>query len=126
MAVTYSTATKQARMQAVADAIDAGPSYGKIKLYLANGSTLVGYFPLTKPCATPSGAVLTFDVNPDIDAVLSATGTATLATITTSADTVIVSGLTVGTGGTDIVMLSNVVASTGDTVTLQTATLTHA
>ncbi len=124
MAVTYSTAAKTARMTAIGDLVG---NAGKIKGYLANGSTLVATWALPSPCYSSSAnGVLTFDIDPDIDATLSTTGTITLATITTSADVVVVSGLTVGTSGTDIIMSDNVVASTGDTVTLQTATLTHA
>ena len=131
MAVTYSTAAKTARMQAVADAIDGGSGAGKIKGY-TSGDVLVATWTLDDPCTGTDGGVsngvLTFDVAPDKQAVLATTGTITKATITTSADTVVVSGLTVTVtgGGGDLTMSDNVVASTGDTVTLQTATITHA
>lgn len=123
MAVTYSTTAKTARMQAVADTVG---NAGKIKGYTA-GDVLVATWTLPSPCyESVSSGVLTFDVNPDIAATLATTGTITKATITTSADTVVVSGLTVGTSASDLIMSDNVVASTGDTVTLQTATITHA
>jgi hypothetical protein len=123
MAVTYSTAAKTARMQAIGDLIG---NNGKIKGY-TSGDVLVATWTLPSPSADPAASgVLTFDINPDINAVLATTGTITKATITTSGDTVVVSGLTVGTSASDIIMSSNVVASTGDTVTLQTATITHA
>ena len=123
MSVIYASALRTTRMQAVADAIDAGTA-GKLKLY-TSGDALLATFTLADPCGTVSGDTLTFDVDPDINATVAATGTATKATITTSADAVIVSGLTVGTGSENIVMSSNVIGSTGDTVTLETATLTH-
>jgi hypothetical protein len=125
MAVTYTAAAKTARMQAIGDLIG---NAGKIKGY-TSGDVLVATWTLPSPSApAASNGVLTFDVNPDINATLATPGTIAKATIATSADTVVLSGLTVGlTGsGADIVMSNNVVASTGDTVTLQTATLTHA
>jgi hypothetical protein len=123
MAVTYTTAAKTARMEAVNSLIG---NAGKIKGY-TSGDVLVATWTLPSPSApAASNGVLTFDIDPDINAVLATTGTITKATITTSGDTVVVSGLTVGTSASDIIMSSNVVASTGDTVTLQTATLTHA
>lgn len=123
MSVIYGSTLRTARMQAVLDAIDAG-SNGKLKLY-TSGDVLLVTFTLADPCGAVSGDTLTLDIDPDITGTVAATGTATKATITTSADAVIVSGLTVGTGSENIVMSSNVIGNLGDTVTLQTATLTH-
>jgi hypothetical protein len=121
MAVIYASTLRTSRMDAVLTAIG---NAGKIKGY-TSGDVLVATWALPTPSGSVSGDVLTFDVDPDINATLATTGTITKATITTAADAVVVSGLTVGTSGTNLVMSSNVVGSTGDTVTLQTATLTH-
>lgn len=124
MAVTYDAAVKTARMQAVADQIDVGTGAGKLKI--RDGSNnILATFTLTDPCGSVSGSVLTLDFDPDISATASATGTAANAIITDSADNTKVSGLTVGTTGTDIVLTSTSITS-GQTVTIQTGTLTHA
>ena len=126
MAVTYSTAAKNARLDAVTALIDAGASPGKLKIGTTGMGTVLATFTLADPSAVAaSGGVLTFDFDPDISATASATGTAAAATITDSADTVVISGLTVGTTGTDIVLDSTSITS-GQTVTLATAAITHA
>ena len=124
MAVTYDAAVKTARMQAVADQIDVGTGAGKLKIRDASNNILAT-FTLTDPCGSVSGSVLTLDFDPDITATASATGTAANAIITDSADNTKISGLTVGTSGTDIVMTSTS-STSGQTVTIQTGTLTHA
>lgn len=124
MAVTYSTAAKTARMAAVITEIDAGSGAGKLKIR-DSGNTVLVTITLTDPCGTASTGVLTFDFDPDISAVASATGTANNAIITDSADVTVISGLTVGTSGTDIVLDSTSITS-GQTVTITTGTITHA
>lgn len=124
MAITYSTAAKTARLNAVVTQIDAGASPGKLKI--RDGSnTVLATLTLADPCGTVSGAVLTFDFDPDISATASASGTAANAIITDSADTTVISGLTVGTSGTDIV-LDSVSITSGQTVTITAGTITHA
>lgn len=125
MAVTYAAAVKTARMNAVVAQIDEGTGAGKLKLYKADGTSLVAVFTLTDPCGTVAGSVLTFDADPDLTTTTTDAGTIALATITDSDDEVKISGLTVGTSGTDIVIDNNVVTS-GQTVNLLTGTLTHA
>ncbi|MCK0507927.1 hypothetical protein [Aromatoleum anaerobium] len=126
MAVTYSTAVKTLRMQAVADAIDAGASAGTLEIGTAAMGTVLATFALVEPCGTVSGAVLTLDFDPDIsDTSADATGTAAAAQIKNGSGTVVISGLTVGTSGTDIV-LDNTSITAGQTVTLTAGTLTHA
>lgn len=125
MAVTYATAVKTARMEAVVTKIDEGASAGKLKIYTTGLGTLLATFTLADPCGTVSGAVLTFDFDPDLSTTAAATGTAAAATITDSDDEVMISGLTVGTSGTDII-LDSVSITSGQTVTLTTGTITHA
>jgi len=125
MAVTYTTAVKTARMQAVADQIDAGASPGKLKIRDASDVVLATLI-LADPCGTAASGVLTIDFSPAIsDTSADATGTATNAIITDSSDTTVVSGLTVGTSGTDIV-IDNTSINIGQTVTVTAGTITHA
>ena len=125
MAVTYTTAAKNARLQAVADLIDAGAA-GKLKIGTAGRGTVLATFTLADPCGTVAAGVLTFDFDPDIsDVSADNTGTAAAAIITDSADTTVVSGLTVGTAATDII-LNNTSIAAGQQVDLTTGTITHA
>lgn len=124
MSVTYTTAAKTARMQAVADLIDAGASPGKLKIR-DSGNNILATFTLADPCGTCASGVLTFDFDPDISAVASGTGTAANAIITDSADTTVISGLTVGTSGTDVVLDSTSITA-GQIVTITAGTITHA
>ncbi len=125
MAVTYTTAAKTARMQAVINQIDAGVSPGKLKIR-DSGNVVLATLTLADPCGTVAAGVLTFDFDPDIsDTSADASGTAANAIITDSADTTIISGLTVGISGTDIV-LDPVSITAGQTVTITAGTITHA
>lgn len=126
MAVTYSTAAKAARMTAVVNQIDAGAGAGTLEIGTSGMGSILAILTLADPCGTVSGAVLTFDFDPDIsDTSANNTGTAAEARIKDSDGTVIISGLTVGTSGTDIVLDSTSI-TTGQTVTLTTGTITHA
>lgn len=128
MSVTYAAATKTARMNAVVTAIGAS---GKLKLFAADGVTLLATFTLAATAGTVSGAVLTLsDANGATAGILnttaSAAGTAAKASITTSADVdVLTNTLTVGTSASDII-LDNVVFALGQAITINSATLTHA
>lgn len=122
MSVIYAAAVRTARLQAVVDAIDAGTA-GKLKFYTA-ADELLATLTLADPCGTVSGDILTFDADPDITAAASGTGTVAKATITTSADAVIVSGLTVGTSGADIIVDSTSITS-GQTVSFNSGTIRH-
>lgn len=123
MAVTYPTALKTTRMEAVLAAIDAG-SAGKLEIGTAGMAATLVTFTLVDPAGSVSGAVLTLDFDPDISGVASGTGTAAAARIRTSADADVVTGLTVGTSGTDIILDSTSI-TTGQTVTILTGTITH-
>lgn len=124
MAVIYAAAIRTARMNEVLDAIDAGAGAGKLNIgTTAMGSTLVT-LTLADPAGSVSGDVLTLDFDPDISAAASNTGTAAAATITDSDDNVIVSGLTVGTSGTNIILDSTSITS-GQNVIITTGTITH-
>lgn len=124
MAVIYAAALRTARMNEVVAAIDAGTGAGKLKIGTAAMASTLATLTLADPCGTVSGDVLTFDFDPDISATAGNSGTAAEATITDSADNVIISGLTVGTSGTNIV-LDSVSITAGQTVTITAGTLTH-
>jgi len=125
MAVTYNTATKNARMQAVADNIDGGSGAGVIEIGTAGMATVLAQITLADPCGTVSGGVLTFSGFPRSDTSANATGVAAAAVIKASDGTVVVSGLTVGTSGTDII-LDTTAIDTGEVVTLNNASITAA
>lgn len=131
MPVVYATATKTTRLAAVL--ADIGAS-GKLKLYAADGTTLLATFILAATAGVVSGAgpvILTLsDANGGAAGVLnttaSAAGTAAKASITTSADVVVVTNaLTVGTSAADII-LDNCVFTAGQAVTITSGVLTHA
>jgi hypothetical protein len=127
MSVTYSTAVKNARMTAVRDQIDAGGAAGKLEIGTTGMGTVLATITLGysgSSTGTVSGGVLTL-VMPKSDSSADATGTAAAARIRTSANADVITGLTVGTSGTDIVLDSTSITA-GQTVTINSATITHA
>jgi hypothetical protein len=128
MAVTYSTAVKTARMTAVRDQIDAGGAAGKLEIGTTGMGTVLATIPLGYSGAstgTISGAVLTLAGFPRSDTSADATGTAAAARIRTSANADVITGLTVGLSGSDI-NLDSLSITSGQTVTINSATITHA
>jgi hypothetical protein len=128
MSVTYSAAVKTVRMDAVRAAIDGTSSAGLLKITAGTGGTgtVLATIALARPCGTASAGVLTFSGLPKSDTSADAAGTAYGAIITDQDGTTCISGLTVGTSGTDII-IDNQVIVTGQTVTLiATSTITHA
>ncbi len=119
MAVTYTTAMKTARMTATRDNV----ANGTLEILTAADAVLVTYG-LSADGGSVSGAVYTlaFDAS---SVTATGTGTASKAQIKTSGGTANITGLTVGTSGADI-NLSAVAITSGQTVTLSSATLTHA
>jgi hypothetical protein len=128
MAVTYSTAVKNSRLDVVTTAIDAGsgsPSAGSLQIGTAAMATVLAVVNFNGPTAAPpaAGGVLTFSM-PQSDIEANATGTAAAARIRDADGTDIVTDLTVGTSGTDII-LDSVSITEGQTVTINSATITH-
>lgn len=123
MTVTYTTAVKNARLNAVTTAIGAA---GVLEIGTTGMGTVLATIPLANPAAPgASGGVLTFTM-PQTDTSADATGTAAAARIrTASGGTDIVTGLTVGTVGTEVILNSTSI-TTGQTVTITSATITHA
>lgn len=126
MAVTYSTACKTARMNAVVSQIDAGAGTSTIEIGTSGMGTVLAVFDLPDPCGTVTNGVLTFDMDPDLtDSSANAGGTAAAAQIKDGSGTAVITGLTVGTSGADII-LDSVSITAGQTVTLTTGSITHA
>jgi hypothetical protein len=122
MAVTYATATKTARMNAVVT--EAG-STGKLEICTAGYASILATINLNATAGTVSGAVLSLSGFPKTVAA-SAAGTAAIARIRTGANADVITGLTVGTSGTDII-LDNTNIQSGQNVTINaTPTITHA
>ncbi len=134
MATTYATAVKTDRLQNVIDRIGSktyvtGSGAGSAGTLVIGTSGLSGAtgvlatITLQNPCGTNSGAVMTLAGLP-LSTTASATGTAALAEFRNNAGTVVVSGLTVGTAATDII-ISSVSITSGQTVQVTAATITH-
>lgn len=125
MSVVYSTATKTARMTAVRDQIDAGSGAGVLQIGTTGMATVLAEITLNDPSGTISGAVLTLSGFPKSDTSANATGTAAAARIRDSAGNDVLTGLTVGLSAADII-LDSVNFTAGQTVTINSATFSHA
>ena len=125
MALTYSAALKTTRMTAVVTAIDGGGGAGYIEIGTAAMAAVLATIPFSVPCGTVAGAVLTMDITPALSVAATGAGTAAAARIRNFAATDIITGLTVGTSGTHVV-LDNVVIAIGQVITLGSVVLTHA
>jgi hypothetical protein len=134
MAVNYSGTLKTNRMQLVPDLI-AGLTAAASTGTRSAGSLVIGTASLsgatgvlatitlgTTP-ATVSGSVMTISGVP-LTANASAGGTAALAELRNNAGTAIVSGLTVGTATSDVIVTTVTVVS-GQPVTVTSGTITH-
>lgn len=119
MAVTYDASVKTARMTAVKTEVGAS---GKLKIRDASNNILATI--RLGAGGSVSGAVWTF-ISSATSGTASGAGTAANAIITTSGDESKITGLTVGTSGADVI-LDNLVIASGQTVTITSATLTHA
>jgi len=123
MAVTYSAATKDARMTAVRDEIDSGGA-GQIIIGTAGLATVLAEFDLETQSGTISAGVLTFASFPKSDTAANNSGTAAEAKIVNGSAADVVTTLTVGTSGSDVNLDSTTITA-GQTVTLNSATITH-
>lgn len=122
MAVTYTSAVKDSRLSAVVTAIGAS---GKLEIGTTAMGTVLATITLDATAGTASAGVLTFSGFPKSDTSADATGTAAAARIRTSGNTDIVTGLTVGLSASDI-NLDSLSITVGQTVTITSATITHA
>lgn len=118
---------RNARLQIIADAIDAGAAGGKLKFYtgtspgIANAvtGTALGVCTFSVTCGTVSNAILTFSAVTDGTGL--ADGTAGYARVTDSNDISIVD-LTVGAAGSGKeIIMTNVNIVTGGTISVDTS-----
>ena len=125
MTATYSTAMKNNRMQVVLDAINAGAGAGKLEIGTSGMVTVLATIALADPAGSVGGVgVLTLTV-PQSDTSADATGTAAAARIRDSNDADVITGLTVGLSGTEVI-LDSLSITIGQKVTVTAATFTHA
>lgn len=119
MSVTYNAAVKTARMTATRDYF----ANGTLEILTAADAVLVT-FGLSPSGGTVSGGVwtLAFDAG---TVAASGTGTANKAQIKNAGASAHLTGLTVGTSGSDI-NLDNLSIASGQNVTLSGGTITHA
>lgn len=124
MAVNYRTTLKTSRMQAVADDIDSGAGAGTLEVGDAGFATVLATFTCDDPCGTVATDTLSFS-GLTKSVLASNTGTAALGRFKNSTGTVIVSGLTVGTVGTDIIISPSTSVTIGQTVNWTAGTIQH-
>lgn len=124
MAVTYTTAVKNARLDAVTASIGAT---GVLEIGTAGMGTVLATIALGNPAAAAaSGGVLTLAGFPRSDTSADNTGIAAAARIrSASGGTDIITGLTVGTTGADIV-LDSVNITQGQQIIINSASIAHA
>jgi hypothetical protein len=124
MAVVYTNTVKDLRMTQVINSIDAGAGAGYIEIGTTGMASVLATITLADPSGTTSAGVLTLSGFPRSDTTADATGTAAEARIRDSNAVNIITGLTVGTSGANI-NLSSLAITAGDTVTLNSAVITH-
>lgn len=121
MAVTLSTAARNALLDAIAALVDGGAGAGKLKIYDTT-PTLLAELTMSDPAfAAASGGVLTANAITD-DSAANATGTAATFDVTDSDDAVVYSG-SVGTSGADL-NLNTTSISAGLAVSVTSLTIT--
>ena len=134
MAITYSSTLKDKRLQLVSDLIagktaaasSGSATAGKLVIGTSALSGATGVLVTINLPTTPfsiSGGVATLQGVP-LSGTASATGTAAKAELRDNGGNVIVSGLTVGTSGTHIIIPSTSLVSGGDIV-VTAGTITH-
>lgn len=123
MSVTYTTAVKNARLNAV---IAAAGTTAVLEIGTVGMAVVLATIPLANPIAPgATGGVLTLTM-PQSDTSADATGTAAAARIrTATGGTDIVTGLTVGLSGTDVI-LDSISITSGQTVIINSAAIAHA
>lgn len=135
MSVIYTSSLRTNRLNLVVNALGTataptisttGTAAGTLVIGTSSLSGATGVLATVNLSTTPatvSGDVLTISGVP-LSTTASATGTAAKAELRNNAGTVIVSGLTVGTSGTDVI-ISNTAITSGQTVQVTSGTITH-
>ena len=123
MSVVYSAAIKNTRMQDVLTAIDANASPATMEIGTAGMGAVLVIVTLADPSFSLAADVLTLAGVPKSGTATGA-GTAAEARIKDGGGTVCVSGLTVGTSGTNIIA-SSVGIAINDVFQIDSGTITH-
>lgn len=127
MAVNYPIALQQTRMDAVDAAINSGVGTAVLEIGTAAMAVTLVSINLQNPAFGAASAadpsVITLQ-GVTLSGVASNTGTAAAAQIKDRDGNVVVSGLTVGTSATDVI-LDNTSVNSGQTVNITAGTLTH-
>lgn len=124
MPVNYNINVETQRLQVVANAVDAGPSNGFMRV-LDTGNNILSSFQLSRPMGVASAGVLTFNGLSIIDAAAAASGIPTGARLEDSTGVIVASGLTVGLStASDIIISPAQFITAGQTVALTAATIT--
>jgi len=121
--VIYLASLRTTRMNSVKTAIDAGSGPGTLEIGTASMASTLAVLTLSDPCGSVSGDVLTLSAI-TADASADNSGTAAAARIKDSDGNIVVSGLTVGTSGTNVVLNSTSITA-GQQVSMTSGTLTH-
>lgn len=124
MSVVYQASLRTTRMQAVRDDIDSGAGPGTLEIGTSGFGSTLAIFTLSDPASTVAGDVLTGASMPKTTTAI-AGGVAADAQIKNSTGTVIVSGLTVGTVGTNVIINPSTTITNGQTCNLTELTITH-
>ena len=124
MGVIYRASLRTTRMQAVETDIDSGVGAATLEIGTTGFASTLVTFTLSDPAGVVAGDVITGSGMPKT-AVAAAGGVAAEARIKESGGTVIVSGLTVGTVGTNVIISPSTTISNGQTCNLTALTLTH-
>ena len=122
MSVNYNIPTINDRLADVVSNIDAGSSFGKMRL-LSQSAGTVSIITLQKPSGTVGAGILTFSELPLGGATLLSTNIVA-ADIEDSTGIVVVSGLTVGQSTSYDIFMGTTLVDVGQTVTLTSATIT--
>jgi hypothetical protein len=123
MSVTYDATTQNSRMSSSLTRIDNNASAAKLEIGTAAMATVLVSITLSKPSFSLTTNVLTMLGVPKSGSA-SNTGTAAAARIRDGGNSDIITGLTVGTSGSDINLNSTSITS-GQTVTITAFTITH-
>lgn len=122
MSVNYALSIENSRLQLVANAIDAGGANGVMRLLDGSGNVLSSLL-LARPCGAVAADYLTFAGMSLIDPSAGGTGAALAARVEDSTGATIISGLTVGTAGTDIILSPTNFIKAGQAIAIQQATI---
>lgn len=123
MGIVYRASLRTTRMNDVKTDIDSGAGAGTLEIGDAGFGSVLAIVTLADPCGSVTGDILTLTM-PQSDNSIDNTGIAAEARIKESGGTVIASGLTVGTVGTNIIVNTTSFVAAA-TFTISSATITH-